>query len=100
MRADILTLKDLFQKDIRYIIPTFQRPYVWTQEAQWEPLWEDVRNKAEEYIDHLVALGIDKKAEAENRVGRHFMGAVVVQQQPTATAELETRNVIDGQQRL
>lgn len=28
------------------------------------------------------------------------MGAVVLQQQATATAELETRDVIDGQQRL
>ena len=26
MKADILTLKALFQKDVRYVIPTFQRP--------------------------------------------------------------------------
>lgn len=31
MKADILTLKALFQKPVRYVIPTFQRPYVWNQ---------------------------------------------------------------------
>ena len=48
VKAEILTLKALFQKDVRYVIPTFQRPYVWNQEDQWEPLWNDVRNIAEE----------------------------------------------------
>ena len=28
MHTDILTPKDLFQKDVRYTIPPFQRPYV------------------------------------------------------------------------
>ena len=46
MQAGTHTVKELFQKDIRYIIPTFQRPYVWSQEEQWEPLWDDVRNIA------------------------------------------------------
>ena len=47
MHTDILTPKDLFQKGVRYTIPPFQRPYVWSQDDQWEPLWEDVRNVAE-----------------------------------------------------
>ncbi|MBI1886384.1 MAG: DUF262 domain-containing protein [Chloroflexi bacterium] len=100
MKADILTLKALFQKDVRYIIPTFQRPYVWNQEDQWEPLWNDVRNIAEEYLEQLERLGEDKRPLAEENAGTHFMGAVVLQQQATATADLETRHVIDGQQRL
>jgi len=100
MKADILTTKMLFQKDVRYVIPTFQRPYVWNQEDQWEPLWEDVQNTAEEYLEQLDKLGEDKRPEAEKRTGSHFLGAVVLQQQATATAELETRSVIDGQQRL
>jgi uncharacterized protein with ParB-like and HNH nuclease domain len=62
MRADILTLKTLFQKVVRYIIPTFQRPYVWNHEDQWEPLWNDVRNIAEEYLEQLERLGDDKRA--------------------------------------
>lgn len=100
MKADILTLKTLFQKDVRYVIPTFQRPYVWNQEDQWEPLWNDVRNVAEQYLEELAALGEGGEAVAEERAGRHFLGAVVLQQQATSASELETRHVIDGQQRL
>lgn len=99
MKADTLTLKSLFQKDVRYVIPTFQRPYVWNQEDQWEPLWNDVRNAAERYLEELdEAEG--HRPKAEEQTGTHFMGAVVLQQQPTASAEIETRLVIDGQQRL
>lgn len=99
MRADTLTLKELFQRDVRYVVPTFQRPYVWTQEDQWEPLWDDVRNVAERYLDELAAVD-GKRVVAAERAASHFMGAVVLQQQPTGAAELEVRNVIDGQQRL
>lgn len=99
MKADTLTMKALFQKDVRYIIPTFQRPYVWNQEDQWEPLWDDVRNTAERYLDQLV-LADGNGPRAEEQAGTHFMGAVVLQQLPTASAEIETRAVIDGQQRL
>ena len=53
MRTDILTPKNLFQQDIRYTIPLFQRPYVWTHDEQWEPLWDDVRNVAERYLEEL-----------------------------------------------
>lgn len=105
MKADTLSLKALFQKDVRYVIPTFQRPYVWDQETQWEPLWDDVRNTAERYLEELAGIGgdpvsSDVRAKAQERVGRHFLGAVVVQQRLNAAAELETRDVIDGQQRL
>lgn len=81
MKADTLTLKTLFQKDVRYVIPIFQRPYVWNQDDQWEPLWNDVRNTAERYLDELAQTD-GHSALAEERTGTHFMGAVVLQQQP------------------
>lgn len=99
MKADTLNLKTLFQRDVRYVIPTFQRPYVWNQEEQWEPLWDDLRNAAERYLDELEAAD-GAIAVAEERTGSHFMGAVVLQQRLNATKEIETRDVIDGQQRL
>lgn len=99
MDADTLSLKALFQKDIRYVIPMFQRPYVWTQEDQWEALWNDLRNTAEWYLEELERAD-GNNAVAQERAKTHFMGAVVLQQQPTPTAEIETRTVIDGQQRL
>ena len=99
MRADTLTIKALFQKDVRYVVPTFQRPYVWNQDDQWEALWEDIRNLAERYGDQLVSADGDHTL-AEQKTGTHFFGAVVLQQLPTASADVETRSVIDGQQRL
>ena len=99
MEADKHNIKELFQKDVRYIIPTFQRPYVWNQEKQWEPLWDDVRNLAEEYAEKLVEEN-GNHALAEQKVGTHFLGAIVLQQVATPTAEIDRRDVIDGQQRM
>lgn len=99
MQAEPLTVKKLFQKDVRYVIPPFQRPYVWTQEEQWEPLWTDVRSAAERYLDALSETGGDRP-KAERGTGTHFLGALVLQQELTASAEIETRTVIDGQQRI
>lgn len=99
METDILTPKKLFQKDIRYTIPAFQRRYVWSMEDQWEPLWEDVRNTAEDYLEKLESND-GNSVEAERDTRRHFLGAVVIQQVSTATKDIERREVIDGQQRL
>jgi uncharacterized protein with ParB-like and HNH nuclease domain len=99
MEAGKLSVKELFQKDIRYIIPTFQRPYVWKQELQWEPLWDDVRNVAERYAEALEEAEAHY-AKAEQATGTHFLGAIVVQQIPTPAADIERRDVIDGQQRM
>ena len=98
MKTDILTPKKLFQKEVRYTIPTFQRPYVWSQDNQWEPLWEDVRNVAENYLEELERS--NSAVEAEEQTKTHFMGAVVLQQISTATKDIEQREVIDGQQRV
>lgn len=86
MNAGTLRPQQLFQKDVRYEIPQFQRPYVWEQETQWEPLWEDVRDAAEDYLD--------------GNATPHFMGAVVLQQRFNTTDRIESRIVVDGQQRL
>lgn len=99
MKTDILTPADIFDKQIHYIIPPFQRPYVWTQEEQWEPLWEDVRNTAESYLETLRDCK-GNEVEAKSKVPPHFLGAVVNQQISTPTKAISQRRVIDGQQRL
>lgn len=87
MQASTLAPTRLFQKTVRYEIPEFQRRYVWTQDQQWEPLWEDVRNIAEDYLD-------------DGKDAPHFMGAIVLQQQLNPSRGFETHIVVDGQQRL
>ena len=101
MHTDIgrLSPKDLFQKDIRYTIPPFQRPYVWTHHNQWEPLWDDVRNVADTYLEEMERTG-GNRLQAQENTKPHFLGAVVLKQVPTAAKDIEQREVIDGQQRV
>ena len=94
MDVNILNLQKLFANPVRYEIPMFQRPYVWNQEDQWGPLWEDVANTAESYLDR------HENGLASSKPTGHFLGAVVLQQQHVATPTLMTRLVVDGQQRL
>ena len=98
MDTDILKPKALFYKDIRYIIPEFQRPYVWDDD-RWEFLWQDVRRTAEDYLEQLSAVD-GNEAKAEENTAAHFFGAIVLQQMQTPTKEIEKRIVVDGQQRL
>ena len=99
MKTNVLTPRDLFQKEICYVIPEFQRPYVWDGDGRWGPLWEDVQNTADRYLERLDQHKGDK-AKAEGQTNPHFLGAVVVQQERTATDEIEQRVVVDGQQRI
>lgn len=87
MHAGTLSIKDIFGKDCRYMVPLFQRPYVWNVSDQWEPLWEDIRLLAEEILHRKEARP-------------HFLGAIVLDQIPNPAGHLERRQVVDGQQRL
>ena len=87
MTTNTFTPQDIFYNIVRYQVPEFQRTYIWAQDEQWEPLWEDVATQAENVLE---------KGEAS----RHFMGAVVLQQLQTPTGGIETRTIVDGQQRL
>ena len=87
MKTNLQRPQRLFVQPVRYEIPAFQRRYVWKQEEQWEPLWGDVEELAQSIME-------------EGRTEPHFMGAVVLQQMQFATATIERRIVVDGQQRL
>jgi hypothetical protein len=38
VRAVPLTLTAVFGKDVRYVVPMFQRPYVWNMKEHWRRL--------------------------------------------------------------
>ena len=99
MKVDIVTFKQLFQQDVQYQVPIFQREYVWTLEDQWEALWEDIQSTAEEYLAKLGEFDGDP-AKAQRLTRRHFMGAVVLQQKQGNIADTQKCDVIDGQQRI
>jgi len=101
MKADTLDLKDIFRKDTRYVVPRFQRPYVWDEEEHWQLLWEDLRLVVDELMQRREdAADRLERDEAQLETSPHFLGAVVLDQQSNPTRKLETREIIDGQQRL
>jgi hypothetical protein len=90
MQAETRNLTQLFQLDVRYVIPLYQRPYVWTCEQQWEPLWEDILTVVEHVLDGGASSGSPS----------HFLGAIVIQQEDNPPGTPQRFLVIDGQQRL
>ncbi|WP_346006808.1 DUF4268 domain-containing protein [Janibacter terrae] len=71
-----------------FVIPLFQRPYVWKKDEQWDPLWKDIQRVTELRMTqpHLAP--------------QHFLGAVVLQSQPPQGNKIPAWNVVDGQQRI
>ena len=80
-------VKSLFERDVQYIIPIFQRHYVWTEEEQWEPLWKDISERSDQRLPDPQGKGFT-----------HFTGAIVVQLQHVIG--VKKYEIIDGQQRL
>lgn len=92
MKAAPLTPTEIFGLPCQYVVPLFQRPYVWNEENQWQPLWEDVRNVANRVLDASLWSG--------SGVAPHFLGAIVVDDQLLPPGAIPQRHVVDGQQRL
>jgi hypothetical protein len=89
VKPDTRTIKELFERDVRYVVPLYQRPYVWDAERQWQPLWDDI----EAILEHRLNGG------AEDGFS-HFLGAIVLEQVLHAPGAIPLYTVIDGQQRL
>jgi len=79
------------------VVPMFQRPYVWNMKEHWEPLWEDLRGVSERVQD-ATAEATAKATQVQ--VPPHFLGAIVLDLMQTGVRAIETRSVIDRQQRL
>jgi hypothetical protein len=96
MEANPRTLLKVFQPDIQYVVPIFQRRYVWNEQDQWAELWEDLIEVVDdvERVEALIAAG------AELPVPSHFLGAIVCDQSHSVGADIDERPLIDGQQRV
>jgi hypothetical protein len=88
VKPDTRTVTQLFELAVRYVVPLYQRPYVWKEEDQWEPLWGDV-----------VTL-LEHQTNGDGQHYSHFMGAIVLDQITQAPGKIPIYTVIDGQQRL
>lgn len=89
METQVRTPQLVFMQPQRLIVPLFQRPYVWSRDKQWEPLWSDLTRMADRVLENATAKHYP-----------HFLGAVVLQQSPNPAGSMQERTIIDGQQRL
>lgn len=87
MEANARALERLFDAQISYQVPLFQRPYVWNVEDHWEPLWDDIQKLLDDQLAGVKARP-------------HFLGAVVLEVVQNSTGGIQERQVIDGQQRM
>lgn len=85
MKVDKQKLKSLLDGNSTYVMPLFQRGYVWGDD-NWQTLWDDVVRTTHEV--------------SEKPTVQHFIGAIVLEQLPTAAGRMPQHQVIDGQQRL
>ena len=101
MTPDKKSISELFDKREQYLIPLFQRGYVWTLEKQIALLWEDIIEQMEELAKYRADA---KKVSDEGRLRKlrkHFLGAIVIGPLVEGDGQkISTREVIDGQQRI
>lgn len=96
-----LSIADLFQQREQYLIPLFQRGYVWTLTHQIQPLWEDIVDRIDALQEHRDNAQKVGGAEKLKPLRKHFLGAIVVGSPVDYdTQVIATREVIDGQQRI
>lgn len=89
MKSDTINVKSVFQDRRQYRVPFYQRQYVWNREQQWEPLWDDITEKAQSRLDNTQPPV------------PHFLGAIVLEPQMRDELKgVDMVHVIDGQQRL
>jgi hypothetical protein len=93
MDTESTTIKKLFAPERRFLVPIFQRGYVWTQANQWAPLWEDI-------VDQALIVRRDLVKTTMTRTRKHFLGAIVVSADQNRLLHVASSSVIDGQQRL
>ena len=82
------TVSQAFPERIQYVVPSYQRNYVWTKEDQWEPLWEDILEVTRRDLDN------------ETHQVPHFLGTIITKPVTSGQSRLERWSVVDGQQRL
>lgn len=86
INANKEVLSSFFSSSLQYVVPFFQRSYVWDQE-NWEVLWDHV-----ERTSRAISNG--------NVQREHFIGTLITKQREAQTVGENKRDLIDGQQRL
>lgn len=91
-------INDLFNGNKVFVVPRYQRLYVWTEEDHWDPLWDDVEHIA----DRLLGDAIQRQSREidHSKAESHFFGTLVLKPRRASLNSAAKWQVIDGQQRL
>ncbi len=98
MQPGKASITQLFSSPTQYLIPVFQRGYVWTLEKQVAPLWADLEDRALRLAEHKVQaqqVGVQPLKPLQ----KHFLGSLVLTPVSSAFGRVTAYEVIDGQQR-
>ena len=94
----------LFSQPLQYLVPIFQRGYVWTIERQIQLLWFDIAERAKELAKYQELQEQARQNGAAHMLKpprKHFLGTVIItNHQSGSPGEPVTTEVIDGQQRV
>ncbi len=85
MKARRASIWDLYNGAKQYVVPLFQRPYVWSQK-QWAELWADITSQ--------YNCSVNNTSKKNGR----FLGSIVVIRE--YEKNLDKYTIIDGQQRI
>lgn len=88
----------LFSAPTQYVIPVFQRGYVWTLEKQVAPLWADLEDRADDLLKRQ-SLQNTPAARLLGTPRKHFLGSLVLTPVINSFGRVLAYEVIDGQQR-
>ena len=101
MKVSPLTM---FSQPLQYLVPIFQRGFVWSIEKQIHLLWADIVDRARELERFQTLLRAAQETGSEHMLKqprRHFLGTVIVTEHRAGLpGEPHTTEVIDGQQRM
>ena len=86
MKASKSSVWDLYNGAKQYVVPLFQRPYVWSR-PQWDQLWSDITEQYAMQADH-----------PREKISDRFLGSIVVVRE--YEKNLDKYTIIDGQQRI
>jgi hypothetical protein len=98
MQPGKASVTSLFSAPAQYVIPVFQRGYVWTLEKQVVPLWADLEDRAIKLIER-AEMAQQVGAHSLKPLQKHFLGSLVLTPVHSAFGRVTAYEVIDGQQR-
>ena len=89
MQAKVCSLEELFKDQVLYVVPPYQRQYVWGR-SQWEQLWSDI-------FEHYSNV---RDAEKKGIDIDYYLGPIILMESQDSNTIYSQYHVVDGQQRL